>query len=609
MPARRSKRTGIVIKIRKVVHLKKKSDLSRLMDYAGSYRYFTYASWVLAAASALLALVPFLYIWRIIRDVLEVAPNYGEAVNIPHYGWMAVLFAIVSYLVYICALLCSHLSAFRVATNLRLETAEHLAKLPLGFTETFGSGKLRKIIQESTGAAETYLAHQLPDKYSAIATPVGLLVLLFVFDWRLGLLSLVPVFLGFGIMTTMTGKRMEEKMRQYGNALAAMSNEAVEYVRGIPVVKTFGQSVFSFKKFKATIDEYEKWVVAYTKELRMPMLFYTAAVNGVFAFLIAGGLLMTKNGVTPEFLLNLLFYIIITPVISLTLTKIMYMSENQLIVADALNRIDSVLNAAPVSLSDAPQHPKDGSVELKDVVFSYDGTTDVINGVSLRIPSGSTVALVGPSGGGKSTLASLMCRFFDVKSGSILVGGANVRDIPKEELMNTVSFVFQNSRLLKGTLLDNVKLGKPNATEEEVLGALKAAQCMDIVEKFPDGLHTVIGTKGIYLSGGEQQRIAIARAFLKNAPILILDEATAFADPDNEAKVQAAFAELAKGRTVIMIAHRLSTVANTDCIYVVENGRIAESGTRDALCAKNGIFAKMWQDYGSSVQWKVTKEG
>ena len=609
MPARRSKRTGIVITIRKVVHLKKKSDLSRLMDYAGSYRYFTYASWVLAAASALLALVPFLYIWRIIQDVLEVAPNYGEAVNIPHYGWMAVLFAIVSYLVYICALLCSHMSAFRVATNLRLETAEHLAKLSLGFTETFGSGKLRKIIQESTGAAETFLAHQLPDKYSAIATPVGLLVLLFVFDWRLGLLSLVPVFLGFGIMSTMTGKRMEEKMRQYGNALAAMSNEAVEYVRGIPVVKTFGQSVFSFKKFKATIDEYEKWVVAYTKELRMPMLFYTAAVNGVFAFLIAGGLLMTKNGVTPEFLLNLLFYIIITPVISLTLTKIMYMSENQLIVADALNRIDSVLNAAPVSVSDTPKHPKDGSVELKDVVFSYDGTTDVINGVSLRIPSGSTVALVGPSGGGKSTLASLMCRFFDVKRGSILVGGADVRDIPKEELMNTVSFVFQNSRLLKGTLLDNVKLGKPDATEEEVLAALKAAQCMDIVEKFPDGLHTVIGTKGVYLSGGEQQRIAIARAFLKNAPILILDEATAFADPDNEAKVQAAFAELAKGKTVIMIAHRLSTVANADCIYVVEDGRIAESGTRDALCAKSGIFAKMWQDYGSSVQWKVTKEG
>ena len=337
--------------------MKKKSDLSRLMDYAGNYRYFTYASWVLAAVSALLALVPFLYIWKIIRDVLNAAPDYSQAVNIPHYGWMAVAFAVLSFLIYICALLCSHMAAFRVATNLRLETVEHLAKLPLGFTETYGSGKLRKVIQESTGAAETYLAHQLPDKYSAMATPVGLLALLLVFDWRLGLLSLVPVLLGFAIMTVMTGPRMAEKMRQYGNALAAMSGEAVEYVRGIPVVKTFGQSVFSFKKFKATIDEYEKWVVAYTKELRMPMLFYTAAINGVFAFLIAGGLLATKNGVTPEFLLNLLFYIIITPVISLTLTRIMHMSENQMVVADALSRIDSVLDAAPVSVPDDPMHP------------------------------------------------------------------------------------------------------------------------------------------------------------------------------------------------------------------------------------------------------------
>ena len=589
--------------------MKKKSDLSRLMDYAGNHRYFTYASWVLAAASALLAWVPYLYIWKILRDVLEAAPNFAKAVNIPHYGWMAVLFAVLSYLIYICALLCSHMAAFRVATNLRLAAAEHLTKLPLGFTETFGSGKLRKIIQESTGAAETYLAHQLPDKYSAMATPLGLLALLLAFDWRLGLLSLVPVLLGFGIMTAMTGERMAEKMRQYGNALAAMSDEAVEYVRGIPVVKTFGQSVFSFKKFKAAIDEYEKWVIAYTKELRMPMLFYTAAVNGVFAFLIAGGLLTAGKGVTTEFLLNLLFYIIITPVISLTLTRIMYMSENQMVVADALNRIDSVLDAAPVSVSDTPRHPRDGSVELKDVFFSYDGSTDVIHGVSLKIPSGSTVALVGPSGGGKSTLASLMCRFFDLKSGSILVGGADVRDIPKEELMDTVSFVFQNSRLIKGTLLDNVKLGRPNATEEEVLTALKAAQCEDIIEKFPDGIHTVIGTKGVYLSGGEQQRIAIARAFLKNAPILILDEATAFADPDNEAKVQAAFAELAKGRTVIMIAHRLSTVVNADCIYVVRDGKIEESGTKEELCAKGGLFDQMWRDYQSSVQWKVAKEG
>ena len=486
--------------------LKKQSDFSRLMGYAGGHRVFTYASWVLSALSALVALVPFLYIWMILRDVLEAAPNYAQAVNIPHYGWMAVLFAVLAYLLYICSLLCSHLAAFRVATNLRLAAVEHLAALPLGFTERYGSGKLRKVIQESTGAAETYLAHQLPDQCGAMATPVGLLALLFIFDWRLGLLSLIPVVLAFGIMSAMTGKRMADKMQQYGNALAAMSNEAVEYVRGIPVVKTFGQSVFSFKKFKATIDEYEKWVIAYTKELRMPMLCYTTAINGVFAFLIAGGLLFTKNGVTSEFLLNLLFYIIITPVISLTLTKIMYMSKNKAIVADALQRIDTVLDAQPMPGSNVPQHPKDGSVTLKDVRFSYDGTDDVIRGISMNIQPGQTVALVGPS-------------------------------------------------------------------------------------------------------GGEQQRIAIARAMLKNAPILILDEATAFADPDNEAKVQAAFGELAKGKTVIMIAHRLSTVENADCIYVVQDGRIAESGTKDALCAKNGLFAKMWRDYQSSVQWKVAKEG
>ena len=589
--------------------MKKQSDLSRLMGYAGTYRYLTYASWGLSALSALMALVPFVYIWKILRDVLTAAPDYAQAVNIPHYGWMAVLFAVLAYLIYIAALMCSHLSAFRVATNLRLEVSEHLATLPLGFTETFGSGKLRKIIHESTGAAETFLAHQLPDKYNAMATPIGLLVLLLVFDWRLGLLSLVPVALGFVIMSAMTGRRMADKMRQYGNALESMSNEAVEYVRGIPVVKTFGQSVFSFKKFKATIDEYEKWVIAYTKELRMPMMLYTAAINGVFAFLIVGGLLFTRNGVTSEFLLNLLFYIIITPVISLTLTRIMYMSENELVVADALARVDSVLDAEPVPENDHPRHPKDASVSLKDVHFSYDGKTDVIKGVSLKIQPGQMVAFVGPSGGGKSTLANLICRFFDVQSGSVRVGGADVRDIPKEELMDTISFVFQNSRLLKGSILDNVRLGRAQATEAEVLAALKAAQCMDIVEKFPAGIHTVIGTKGVYLSGGEQQRIAIARAMLKNAPILLLDEATAFADPDNEARVQAAFAQLAKGKTVIMIAHRLSTVANADCIYVVQDGQIAESGTKDELCAQNGLFARMWQEYQASVQWKVAKEG
>ena len=589
--------------------MKKQSNLSRLMGYAGRHKYFTYASWVLSAASALLALVPFWYIWKIIKEVLDVAPDFSGATGLVHNGVMAVVFAVASFLVYICALMCSHLAAFRVATNLRLTVTEHIAKLPLGFVDSFGSGKLRKIISDSTGLTETYLAHQLPDKYGALATPLGLLVLLFVFDWRLGLLSLVPVALGFLIMSAMTGKRMAEKMRQYNNALATMSNEAVEYVRGIPVVKTFGQSVFSFKKFKGTIDEYEKWVIAYTKQLRVPMMLYTAAINGVFAFLIAGAVWFTKGGVTNAFLLNLLFYIIITPVISLTLTKIMYMSENNMIVADALSRIDSVLDLDPMQVPETPKHPADASVELDDVHFSYDGKTEVIKGVSMRIDPGQTVAFVGPSGGGKSTLAGLISRFFDVQSGSIRIGGADVREMEKEELMNTVSFVFQNSKLVKASILENVRMGKPDATPEEVMAALKSAQCMDIIEKFPAGVDTVIGTNGVYLSGGEQQRIAIARAVLKNAPILILDEATAFADPDNEAKVQAAFGELARGKTVIMIAHRLSTVANADCIYVIEDGRIAESGRRDALCERGGLFAKMWADYQASVEWKVAKEG
>ena len=589
--------------------MKKQSNISRLMGYAGKHRYFTYASWLLAVISALIALLPFVYIWKIIKEVLDVAPNFSSATGLVHNGIMAMIFAIVSFLVYISALMCSHLAAFRVATNMRVAVTEHIAKLPLGFADSFGSGKLRKIINDSTGATETYLAHQLPDKYAALATPVGLLVLLFVFDWRLGLLSLIPVVLAFLVMSSMTGKHMAEKMKQYNNALENMSNEAVEYVRGIPVVKTFGQSVFSFKKFKSTIDEYQKWVVAYTKDMRVPMMFYTAAINGVFAFLIAGALWFTADGVTNGFLLNLIFYIVITPVISLTLTKMMYMSENNMIVKDALERIDGVLSVSPMSESETPEYPADSSVELNDVHFSYDGKNEVIRGVSMNIGAGQTVALVGPSGGGKSTLAGLMARFFDVKSGSIKVGGADIREIPKEELMNAVSFVFQDSKLIKATIAENVKLGKPDATDEEDAAALHTAQCDDIIQKLPDGADTVIGTKGVFLSGGERQRIAIARAVLKNAPVIILDEATAFADPDNEAKVQKAFSELSKGKTVIMIAHRLSTVANADCIYVIKDGLIAESGRRDELLEKNGVFAEMWKEYAASVEWKVAKEG
>ena len=588
--------------------MKKQSNLSRLLTIAGSYRYLTYASWILSAISALIALVPYYFIWQVMREVLEVAPDFSRAQNLTYNGWMAVMFAVIAVLVYIAGLMCSHLGAFRIATNLRLQSMNHIVKLPLGFAEHFGSGKLRKIVNESSAATETYLAHQLPDRANALATPCGLLVLLFVFDWRLGLLSLAPVLLGFLIMMAMTGKEMQQKMKEYQNALDDMSNEAVEYVRGIPVVKTFGQTIFSFKKFKDSIDRYKVWVIAYTKQLRTPMMFYTAAINGVFVFLIAGALLFTQDQVTTEFLLNLVFYIIITPIISVTLTRIMFQSENAMIVDDALQRIDSVLNLEPLKETAHPKHPKDGSVELEQVHFSYDGEKEVLKGVSLSIRAGQTVAFAGPSGGGKTTLANLISRFFDPQSGTVRVGGVDVRDIPKEELMNTVSFVFQNSRLIKASIFENVRLGKPEATREEVMAALKNAQCDDILEKLPDGMDTVIGTKGVYLSGGEQQRIAIARVMLKNTPIIILDEATAFADPDNETRVQAAFSKLSQGKTVIMIAHRLSTVAGADRIYVVKDGQIAESGSSRELMERRGLFAGMWQNYQTSVQWKVQKE-
>lgn len=588
--------------------MKKQSDLSRLLGYAGKRKYFSYASWVLAALSALVALAPFYFIFNIIKEVIETTPNFGNAKNLTFNGWMAVLFAVIGYLLYIAALMCSHMAAFRVATNMRKDVLSHLVKLPLGYVEEAGSGRLRKTINDSTAASETYLAHQLPDKAVAVATPIGLIALLFIFDWKLGILSLIPVVLAFLIMASMTGKKMAQKMKEYQNSLDAMSNEAVEYVRGIPVVKTFGQTVFSFKRFKATIDNYEKWVISYTKDLRIPMMLYTAAINSVFVFLIAAALIFTKNGVTNEFLLNLIFYIIITPVISLTLTKMMYQSENAMIVADALQRIDTVLDAKPLSEAEMGKKPSDSSVEFRNVSYSYDGVKNAVENVSLNIHSGSTVAFVGPSGSGKSTMANLISRFFDVSEGQVLVGGVDVRNIKKDILMDNVSFVFQNSHLIKGTILENVRMARPQASREDVMKALEASQCMDIIKKLPNGVDTVIGTDGVYLSGGEQQRIAIARVMLKNSPVVILDEATAFADPDNEVMVQKAFSELAKNRTVIMIAHRLSTVAGADRIYVFKDGKIEECGQYNELINNGGMFSKMWTDYRHSVDWKVAKE-
>ncbi len=586
--------------------MKKQSDISKLFAYAENFKYLTILSWVLSAASALVALLPFVYIWKFIKEVLDVAPNFNQAVNLVHNGWMAVLFAALSMLIYIGALMSSHIAAFRVQSNIRSQAMHHITTLPLGFMDGIGSGKMRKIINESSAATESFLAHQLPDTFGALATPLGLLFLLLYFDWRLGVLSLIPIVISFVIMGFMAGPSMKGRMEEYQNSLEQMSNEAVEYVRGIPVVKTFGQSVFSFKRFKASIENYEKWVLSYTKELRLPMLCYTTAINGVFAVLIGATLFFTSSGVTNEFLLNLLFYIIITPIITVTLNKIMYASENKMVVADALQRIESIMELQPLEETANPMHPKNNSISLRDVSFRYkDSKRNALDGINLNIASGEIVAFVGPSGGGKTTLASIIARFWDVKEGEVCVGGVDVKRIEKKELMDMVSFVFQDSRLLKASILDNVRMGKPDASREAVLKALHAAQCDDIIEKFPNGIDTVIGAKGVYLSGGEQQRISIARVMLKNAPILILDEATAFADPDNEAKVQKAFSELSKGKTVIMIAHRLSTITNAHRIFVLKDGKIYESGNHDELMSDSGLYAQMWQEYNRAAQWKV----
>lgn len=590
---------------------KKQSAMSRLMDMAGNHKYFSYASCVLAAISAWIALIPFYDVWRMIKEILEVRPDFSKATHITSYGWQAVGFALLAMAFYIAALMCSHKAAFRVQANMRMKMMEHIMRLPLGYVEAEGTGKIRKVVTESSAATETFLAHNLPDKVISKATPVGLLVMMAVFDWRLGLFSLIPAALAFLIMgTMMMGPKMAEDMKQYQNSLETMSSEAVEYIRGVPVLKTFGQTIFSFKRFKAAIDEYEKWTLGYTKSMMIPMIGFTVFSNGIFAALIIAAYVFGGNTLTDTFVLNLIFYILITSILTTTLMKVAYAGESQMIVEDALNRMDEVLGQEELPDAAKGKKVKDASVELKDVTFAYDDTKqNAIDGVSIEIPAGAHVALVGPSGGGKTTLASLIARFWDVKSGSITIGGVNVKEISSADLMNLVSYVFQDSKLLKMSILENVRMGRADATDEEVLEALKNAQCLDIIEKLPHGVNTVIGSKGTYVSGGEMQRLSIARAFLKNAPILILDEATAFADPDNERLVQQAFENLSRDKTVIMIAHRLSTVTNADQIYVLKDGKIAESGTYEGLLKMDGIYSHMWSEYNKSVNWQVQRGG
>ena len=586
---------------------KKPSPFSVLMGYAGDHKALTYLSLLLSALTGALAVMPFVYIWRIIKEVIEVAPDFSRAVSITHNGMMAVIFSLICMLVYFGALMCSHLSAFRVAGNIKKTLLRHIADLPIGFADEIGSGKVRRIVTETASSTETFLAHNLPDMAQAAVTPIAMVVMLFVYDWRFGIACIVPIILAFAMMFRMMGTRMAEDMRKYQNALENMSNEAVEYVRGIPVVKTFGQTVFSFHRFKKSIDDYGDFCLKYTFECRSSMILFTMFINSAFAFLIGLTLFLTRGtAAAQDILINFLFYVIFTPIITTTMQRVMFMSENSMKIEDAVARVNSILDIRPLPEATEKKKPNGAFVEIKNVTYRYnENSVPAVKNLSLSADKDQIVALVGPSGSGKTTAAGLISRFFDAREGSVTIGGIDVRDIGKDELMNTVSYVFQDSRLLKRSIAENLRIAKPDATEKELYDALHSAQCDDIIKRLPNGINTMLGADGTYLSGGEQQRIAIARAILKNAPVVILDEATAFADPENEVLVQKAFAELTKHSTVIMIAHRLSTVRGADKIYVLDHGEIAEQGTHDELIAKDGLYSEMWKEYQSAVNWKV----
>ena len=586
---------------------KNQSALSSLLSYAGGYGKLTYLSLILSALSSVLSLMPFVFLWRIIREVLEVQPDFSRATGIVHNGWMAVLFAVLAALVYVSALVCSHGSAFRTSANMKKALMHHIARLPIGFADEMGSGKLRRIVTEVTGSTETLLAHNLPDMAGAIAMPLCMLVMLFVCDWRYGVACLIPIALSFAAMMRMAGPAMQEDMRLYQNALERMSNEAVEYVRGVPVVKTFGQTVFSFHRFKASIDDYCEFCMHYTRMMRKSMLGYTVLINSAFAFILGVTLFLIRgDNYQTDILLNFLFYVIFTPAIATAMSKVMFMSENNMKVKDAVARVDEVLRLQPLPETEHSEEPRGATVELKGVTYRYaPDTLAAVSDLSLKAERNEIVGIVGPSGSGKTTVAGLISRFFDPQEGQVLIGGVDVRQISKEELMRHVAYVFQDSRLLKRSIAENLRIAKPDATEAELMEALKKAQCTDILDRLPQGIDTVLGTRGTYLSGGEQQRIAIARAMLKGADVVILDEASAFVDPECEAQVQLAFQEMAKGRTVIMIAHRLSTIRNADRIYVLQGGRVSEQGKHGELLEKSGLYADMWAEYQKAVDWKV----
>jgi len=572
-------------------------------QYAGGHKKLITLGRCIAAVSAVLTIIPFYDLWKIIR----IAVNGENTDDISFYAWQAVLFTIGALFVYIAALLCTHIAAFRVQANMRSSLMRKIITLPLGIFDEDGTGKIRRIVNDSTAATETYIAHNIPDKVVAAITPVGLIVLILAFNWKIGLICMIPAILGFVCMMSMMGKGMQEKMKEYQNALETMSSEATEYVRGIPVVKTFGQTIFSFKKFKASIDDYGKWTTDYTLHLRTPMMGFMTCINAIFIFIVISAYMFTRDGILSSDILDIMYYIIVTPLVTVTLTKIAYSGEAEMTLIDAMKRVESIMQLETLKESTEKKDATGNDIELNNVSYRYNGAVrDAVSNVSLKIRQGEHIAFVGPSGSGKTTLAELLVRFFDVSSGEIKIGGVNIKDLPQKKLMEMISFVFQDSRLIKDSIFENVRMSKPGASREEVMYALEKAQCKDIIEKLPKGIDTVIGEKGTYLSGGEQQRITIARAVLKDSPILILDEATAFADPDNETKVQAAFDELAKNKTLIMIAHRLSTVVNADRIFVLDDGKLVENGDHNELMAKDGLYKRLFDEYSKSIEWKVS---
>lgn len=582
------------------------SILKTLFAYAGKYKYLTLLSLIFSFISAVMLLLPFIWIWKVVAALLEVYPDFTQVKDAAQYGWYALISAVGGVLIYVMALLCSHLAAFRIAANMRKKAMHHVVRLPLGYFSEEGSGKLRKIIDESAASTETYLAHQLPDMVQLMTTVFAVLTCLFVFDWKFAVASLIPTILALSNMFKMIGKGLQKAMKDYMDALGDMSNEAVEYVRGIPVVKTFQQTVYSFERFYNSIKSYEKFALGYTDQMRIPMTLFTTFINSIFIFLIGTMILFILNGfqitsVLPDFL----FYVIFTPIIAVTTNKIMFASENTMLAQDGVNRIEGILHQKPFEYSNRSNQIQNYDIEFHHVSFSYpDSGVEVLHDINLKIKSGTTIAFVGKSGGGKSTLVSLIPRFYDVTKGSITIGGINVKDISEKELMSKISFVFQDSHLLKKSLYENIQMGF-DVTKEQVETAVHRAQCDDIVNQFSRGLETQIGSQGVYLSGGETQRMTLARAIVKDSPILLLDEATAYADSDNEVLMQKAILELSKNKTTIMIAHRLSTIVNVDCIYVVEDGTIVESGNHQQLIEANGIYADMWNNYCQSIDWKV----